>query len=145
MATFNNCTFVGRLGRDPEVRYFEGGTALATFSIPVDSPKTKDGESKTWWLTVKVWGKQATVIADYARKGSELAVTGEFEMESWTKDGQERTRPCLNCRKFTFVGRRSDSGESSSSAGFGGETSTTKKPLQKQQSRPEPEEDEVPF
>lgn len=113
MASFNSCSFSGNVGRDPEIRYLENGNAIANFSIAVEGRK----DSPTIWMPVKVWGKQASVIADYVRKGSKIIVSGELRQESWTKDGVEKSRLVLNCDKFILLNSKKEDGGSPSAAG----------------------------
>lgn len=139
MASFNSCTFTGRLGTDPEMRYFESGTAIASFRLAVDQPKRgKDSEGKTLWVTVNVWGKRAQVIADYAKKGSMILVCGQLGLEEWEKDGKTNSKLTLNCNEFTFIG-----------GGKQGETGSAKSSGSKQSQRREPappaEDDDIPF
>jgi len=133
MASFNNCTFSGNVGQDPEIRYFESGTMVAEFSLAVSGRRR---DSETLWLRVKVWGKQAQAIGDYVKKGSQIIVNGEFQQESWEKDGQKMSKPVLNCQNFTLLGGKR--AEASGNA-----TRRAPKPAQRP---PEPEEDdEIPF
>lgn len=140
MATFNNCSFSGNVGRDPEMRYFESGSCLATFSLPIED--RRGGE--TFWLNVKVWGKQATVIADYVKKGSRIIVNGELEFESWESNGEKKTKPVLNCQKFTLLGdkKKTDSAESDKPSQES--LPVSRKPLLSQ-SPPPNDNDEIPF
>ncbi len=132
--SFNNCSFSGSLGKDPDVRYFEDGKMVANFSIAVNGR----GDS-TLWMPVKVWGKQAQVIADCVRKGSQIIVSGELENETWKKDGEERSRMALNCRNFSLIGP-GKKGEGGSSGG-GRSPGATSRPARNQA----PEDEELPF
>lgn len=135
MASFNNCTFSGNVGRDPEARYFEDGKMVANFSIAVEGRKKDD----TLWLPVKVWNKQAQTIVDYVEKGSKIIVSGELQQETWTKDGVEKSRVVLNCQNFTLLGSKKDG-----SGGGGNSGGASRKPAAK--SRPAaPAEEEIPF
>jgi len=138
MASFNNCTFSGNLGRDPEVRYFEDGKLVANFSIAVEGRKKGD----TLWMTVKVWNKPAQVIADYVKKGSKIIVSGELQEETWTKEGVEKSRMVLNCQNFTLLDSKKEGGGAPSGGESGGVTSRlaawTRPPARV-------EEEEVPF
>lgn len=131
--SFNNCSFSGSLGKDPEVRFFEDGKAVANFSIAINGR----GDS-TLWMPVKVWGKQVQVIADYVKKGSQIIVSGELENETWQKEGQERSRMVLNCRNFSLIGGKKSEGGSS---GGGRSPAATSRPARNQDSC----EEEVPF
>ena len=136
MASFNNCTFSGNLGRDPEVKYFDDGKAVANFSIAVEGRK-----GQTLWMAVKVWNKPAQTIADYVRKGSRIIVNGELQEETWEKDGQQKSRMVLNCQNFTLLDGRKEAGNGNSG------TSATKrapKPQSRQQAA-DPIDEEIPF
>jgi len=115
MASLNVCTFTGRAGRDPEVRYFESGKMVAEFSIAVDGWKR---DEKPLWLNLKIWGKIADVAANYVRKGSMIAVSGKLENETWTDrgSGEERSKIVLNVKDLTLL----DSKKDSDASGFGG-------------------------
>jgi single-strand DNA-binding protein len=115
MASLNVCTFTGRAGRDPEVRYFESGKMVAEFSIAVDGWKR---DEKPLWLNLKIWGKIADVAANYVRKGSMIAVSGKLENETWADkgSGEERSKIVLNVKDLTLLDSKKDSGASS----FGG-------------------------
>ena len=138
MASFNNCTFSGNLGRDPDIRYFEEGKVLANFSIAVEGRKKGD----TLWMTVKVWNKPAQVIADYVRKGSKIIVSGELQEETWTKDGVEKSRMVLNCQNFTLLDSKREGGGAPSGGGSSGGAS---RPAARSKPAAPVEEEELPF
>ena len=108
MASLNVCTFTGRAGRDPEVRYFESGKMVAEFRIAVDGWKR---DEKPLWLNLKIWGKIADVAANYVRKGSMIAVSGKLENETWTDrgSGEERSKIVLNVKELTLLDSKKDS------------------------------------
>jgi single-strand DNA-binding protein len=115
MASLNVCSFTGRAGKDPEVRYFESGKMVAVFYIAVEGWKR---DEKPLWLNLKIWGKIADVAANYVRKGSMVAVSGKLENETWTDrvSGEERSKPVLNVKDLTLL----DSKKDSDASGFGG-------------------------
>jgi single-strand DNA-binding protein len=115
MASLNVCSFTGRAGKDPEVRYFESGKMVAVFDIAVEGWKR---DEKPLWLNLKIWGKIADVAANYVRKGSMVAVSGKLENETWTDrvSGEERSKPVLNVKDLTLL----DSKKDSDASGFGG-------------------------
>lgn len=141
MASFNNCSFSGNVGRDPEIRYFENGSTIANFSIAVEGRR----DSPTIWMPVKVWGKQASVIADYVRKGSKIIVGGELQQESWAKDGVEKSRLVLNCQNFTLLNsKKEDGGSPGGSPGAAGRRpAVNTRPVQNPLD--EEGEDDIPF
>ena len=75
---------IGNLGRDPEMKYFESGAAVAKCSIAVETGYDRDSRQKiTEWVKLEFWGKQAETIANYCRKGSKIMVAGELSIERW--------------------------------------------------------------
>jgi single-strand DNA-binding protein len=116
MASLNVCTFTGRAGKDPEVRYFESGKMVAEFSIAVDGWKR---DEKPLWLNLKIWGKVADVAANYVRKGSMIAVSGQLESESWTDrgSGEEKSKIVLNVKELTLLDSRRDEPDAGAAAG----------------------------
>ena len=94
MATdLNLCQFIGRLGKDPEMRYTASGDAVASFSIAVNKSWTRgsDKEQRTTWVNVVAFRKLAEIMGKYLHKGSRIYVSGEFSVRSWEdKDGARR-------------------------------------------------------
>ena len=85
--------FIGRLGSDPEVRFFENGNVVAKGRIAINKPGAKrdDGQAPDWF-TVEVWGEEGQAFADQAKKGDRIAVTGRVKTNKWTtKAGEDRT------------------------------------------------------
>lgn len=114
----NSVTLSGRLGRDPEVKYFESGTANAKFSIAVDRPQK---DAPTDWFECVAWGKTSEIVANYCKKGSQIGVTGAISLETWTDGttGNQRFKHIVNVQSVTLLGSKSDntSGGNTSSAG----------------------------
>lgn len=84
----NQCTFIGNLGKDPEVRTLNDGGKVANFSIGV-SERWKDKNSgemkeKTEWVRVVAWGNLAEIVAKYCSKGSKVYVAGKMQTREWT-------------------------------------------------------------
>lgn len=79
----NSVILIGRLTRDPELRYIPStGNALTTFSIAVDRAFTgKDGQEQTDFFNIVVWGKSAEYCANYLAKGRLAAVKGSIKIE----------------------------------------------------------------
>lgn len=104
----NVCTFVGRLGDNPEITTMPNGKERVRFSIAVDrNYKREDGSRPTDWIPVVIWGS-----ANYARKvhlgkGDKVCVTGRWEINNWTdNDGITRTTGALNCTGIELTGHR---------------------------------------
>lgn len=85
---------IGRLGSDPEVRYTQSNTAVATLSLAT-SERYKDAngewQENTEWHRVVAWGRLAEICQQYTRKGSQIYVEGSLQTRSWEdRDGQKR-------------------------------------------------------
>lgn len=90
----NNLVLVGRLTKDPELKYIPGsGTAVATFSIAVDRDYSKkDGTKETDFIPVEVMGKPAEFCANYLGKGRLVAIQGSMRVDNYqTQSGEKRT------------------------------------------------------
>ena len=89
-----NCiSLVGRAGRDPELRFFESGSAVANLTLAVNKASSNRDEEPDWF-NIEIWGKQAQVAADYVRKGSLIGVVGRMTSEQWTdrSTGERRSK-----------------------------------------------------
>ena len=90
----NMCLFVGRVGKEIDLRYTPNGAAVASFSIAVGkSVKGKDEKwtDKTEWIPCVAWRNRAEFLGKYAQKGTMLRITGEFTTRKWKdREGQDR-------------------------------------------------------
>ena len=103
----------GRLGKDPELKYTSNSTAVCNLSLATDETyKDKDGNKhdKTEWHRLVAWGRQAEVMAEYLKKGSEVVVTGKIETRSWEKDGKKNYTTEVRVSTFEFCGRSKTEG-----------------------------------
>jgi single-strand DNA-binding protein len=111
--SFNKIVVVGRLGRDPELRYTPQGKALCKFSVATsEKRKNAAGETQdqTTWFRVTVWGRQAELANEYLAKGRHVYVEGRFRMEEYTnREGQIRHSAEVTATDIQFLGQRSDS------------------------------------
>ena len=86
----NKVILLGNLGNDPDVKYTQGGMAIATLSVATTfSRKDRDGnfQEKTEWHRVKLFGKTAEVAGEYLKKGRQVYIEGRLEYGSYEKDG----------------------------------------------------------
>lgn len=115
MANLNKVFLIGRLTRDPELRYTQNGTAVVEFGLAVNrNYTTADGQKKedTCFVTVIMWQKKAEIISQYMRKGRQIFVEGRLELDSWTTpDGQKRSKLRVVGSNFQFLGPPPDGGE----------------------------------
>lgn len=89
----NSVQLIGRLGNDPQIRNFESGKQMATFSLATnESYYNNKGEkvNDTQWHNIVVWGKKAQVVDDYLKKGSEIALEGKLVNRSYEKEGEKK-------------------------------------------------------
>jgi single-strand DNA-binding protein len=118
MAANNVVMLIGRVGRDPETRYFETGRAVSKFSLAVTRPiKDKQGNETTDWFQVDVWGKQAELASELIRKGTLLSVVGACHVEEWTdKDGAKQRTVKVSAEHFQLLESRAVSESRSEAA-----------------------------
>lgn len=116
---YHTVILVGRLGRDPEMRYTPSGQAVTSFSVATDySTKTPDGnwEKKTIWVRVTVWGKQAESASQYLKKGREVLIEGRLNPDPstggpriWTRqDGTAGASYEVTASTVRFIGGRGE-------------------------------------
>ena len=105
----NSVTLVGRLTRDPELRFIAGsGKAVAKFDIAVDRRYKTDNGPKADFFQVQIWGKPAEAVANYTAKGSKVAVRGEIQNNNYEKDGVKHYGMVINADQVEFLDSRKD-------------------------------------
>lgn len=114
MAGINKAIIVGRLGRDPELRYTPDGTAVANFSVAT-SEEWKDknsGEKKerTEWHRIVAWRRLGEICGEYLSKGRQVYVEGKLQTRSWEQDGVTRYTTEIVATDVQFLGNRDDAG-----------------------------------
>ena len=129
----NSCNFIGRLGRDPEIRYTTSGKAVASFSIACS--EKRGGEETTEWVNVVTWEKLAEICGQYLVKGSLVFISGRMQTRKWQdKDGGTRYTTEIIAREMKMLSPRGEG--SGSGGGYGGDGGGQEPP---------PMEDDVPF
>ena len=104
----NVVTLVGRMARDPELRYTTStGTAMCTFTIAVDRQySNKEGQKVTDFFNVVSWGRQAENIVNYTAKGSLVAIKGSIENNPYeTQTGEKRYSTKVNAEYVQFLSK----------------------------------------
>lgn len=117
MAGINKVILVGNLGKDPEVRYLEGGTAVANFTIATSETfKDKNsGERKTSteWHNIVVWRGLAEISEKYLKKGMQVYIEGKLRTRQWQdKDGQTRYTTEVVADNLQMLGKKDDNSSS---------------------------------
>ena len=122
MGSLNKAMIIGRLGRDPEVRYTQGGQAVASFSVATDHKWTnKSGEKqeKTEWHRIKAWGKLAELAGEYLSKGRQVYIEGRIETSEYTdKDGVKKYSTEINAQEIQFLDSKGSGGGAGEGGGF---------------------------
>ena len=87
----NTIVVIGRLTRDPELRYTQSGTAVSNFSVAVERPQyNKEKEKEVDFIPVVVWSGLAEVVAEHLQKGRLVAIQGRLQIRSYeNNDGQK--------------------------------------------------------
>jgi single-strand DNA-binding protein len=108
----NKVILVGRLGKDPEVRYTSGGQAVANFTMATDySFKDRNGErqKRTEWHRIVAWRKLAEIVQQYLKKGSLVFIEGRIETREWQdKEGQKRYTTEIIANDMRMLGGRGE-------------------------------------
>jgi single-strand DNA-binding protein len=119
MAGLNKVTVIGNLGRDPEVRYTQSGTAVCNLRIGV-TERRKEGDNwtdHTEWFSVVCFGKTAENATRFLKKGRQVYVEGRLQTRSWTdKEGQTRYTTEIIANQLLFLGGGKEVGGDASSA-----------------------------
>ncbi|MBQ6375357.1 single-stranded DNA-binding protein [Candidatus Saccharibacteria bacterium] len=161
MRGFSKAIITGNLTRDPELRNTPSGATVCSFAVAVNRVfKGQDGQNKeeVSYFDCTAWGRIAETIAQYAKKGSGVLVSGRLSQHSWEdkNGGGKRSRVEIVVEDFNFIGGRNDMDGGSSYGGgnsFGGASSSSASdaqpsaPLDVPDDIPEGEVDlsEVPF
>lgn len=124
MAGINKVILIGNLGRDPELRYTQGGTAVTTLSIATTRSYTKGGQGgerveETEWHRVTVWGKDAENAHKYLTKGRQVYVEGRLQTRSYEKEGVKHYSTDVVAETVQYLGGRGG-GEGEGGGGGGG-------------------------
>ena len=148
----NKVILIGRLGRDPEVRYTSGGSAVANFSLATDeSFKSKNGEQQqhTEWHNIVAWNKLAEICGEYLTKGKQVYIEGSIRSRQWEdKSGNKRTNYEIIANTMQMLGSRSDADRAASGSG---RPAASRAPEDRSDSGPEPSpegeitDDDIPF
>lgn len=126
MSSLNRIILIGRLTKDPELRYTPNGKAVATFTLAVDRRFTnQQGERETDFIRIVVWNKQAENSANFLTKGSLTAVDGRLQIRSYEdREGQKRSVAEVVADTVQFLepkGSRQPAGETYDNGFDGGE------------------------
>ena len=110
----NKVVLIGRLTRDPELRYTGNNTPVATFSLAVNRPfSNQQGEREADFINIVVWRKQAENVKNYLTQGSQCAVEGRIQTRNYDdQNGQKRYVTEVIADNVEFLGSRNSSNNS---------------------------------
>jgi len=141
---YNKIILIGRLTRDPELRYTTSGHPVANFTLAVDRPfKTAQGERQADFIDVAAWRKLAEVVAQYVSKGQMLTVEGRLEIRSYDGNDGTRRKAATVVADGIRLFPKSMNGQGASKAADDGRAPETETASETAQDEPEPED--VPF
>jgi len=114
----NKAMLIGNLGSDPEVRYTQNQTPVATFSVATSERWTDSEGNKqehTEWHRVVSWGKLAEICGEHLKKGDKVFIEGKLRTRKWEdKDGNTRYTTEINARDLEMLGGREGADSSAS-------------------------------
>lgn len=107
----NKVILIGRLARNPELKYTGSGVAVCEFTVAVDRPyKSANGPDVDFFDCV-VWRQTAENVAKFLTKGRQVAVEGEVHIDSYTnKNGEKRRKTVVNAVRVEFLGKADTGG-----------------------------------
>lgn len=117
--SLNKVMLIGRLGRDPEVRYLPSGDAVCNFSIATseswNDKKTGNKVERTEWHNISMFGRLAEIAGQYLKKGSLVYIEGRIESRKYTdRDNIERTAYEIKASEMKMLGSKNDNANNSS-------------------------------
>jgi single-strand DNA-binding protein len=120
----NKVILLGRLGKDPEVKYTPSGTPVAKFTIATnDRYKDKDGQwqDRTEWHNVTAWARTAEIAGEYLKKGGQVYIEGSLRTHSWDDKttGQKKYMTEIVVNDLVLLGGRGEGGGDSAGSSRG--------------------------
>ena len=142
--SINKVILIGRLGRDPEVKYTPSGQAVAKFSIATDETyKDRNGEQqrRTEWHNIVAWRRLAEICGEYLVKGKLVYIEGRIQTRQWEdREGNKRNTTEIVAREMKMLSPKSE-GDRSESSSQQSESTPAPAPAPS----PEITDDDIPF
>lgn len=132
----NKVILLGRMARDPEVRFTQGNepTAVCRFSVAVERPyssKRKEGDATADFINCVCFGKRGESIGQYFRKGNRIAITGRLQVSNWQdNNGQKRYSTDVIVEDFEFCENKGSNSGSVNNAAMNSAPAPTSSPAQ---------------
>ncbi len=120
----NKVILIGNLGRDPETRYAQNGSAVTNFSVATSENwrdrTSGEQQERTEWHNVVCFARLAEIAGEYLRKGSKVYIEGSLRTTSWEQDGQKKYRTEIMARELQMLDGRGEGGMGGGSGGGSG-------------------------
>lgn len=121
--SINKVILIGRLGKDPEMKYTPGGAPVAKFTLATDEVfKDRSGEQqrRTEWHNIVAWNKLAEICGEYLTKGKQIYIEGSIRSRQWEdQSGNKRTSYEIVAQTMKMLGSRADSERAGGGVGSG--------------------------
>lgn len=149
--SLNKVMLLGRLGRDPELRYTGSGKAVATFTVATSSQwKDQDGndQERTEWHRVVAWSRLGEICAEYLSKGKQVYLEGRIQTRDWEdQDGNKRSTTEIVLSDMIMLGGGGPSRDNSERGGGRKQSQASGRSGGGSSSNyePPPPEDDIPF
>lgn len=116
--SLNSVTLVGRVGGEPDVKYFESGSVVCTLTLAVN--RFSRNQEQPDWFNLELWGRTAEVAANYVHKGSLIGVSGSLKFDHWRdrNTGANRSKPVIRVERMELLGSKRDSDASMAGGGY---------------------------
>src|SRR5450759_2691333 len=121
----NKVILIGRLGKDPEVKYTPSGTPVAKFSLATDEvykDRSVEQQKRTEWHNIVAWSKLAEICGEYLTKGKQIYIEGSIRSRQWEgQDKVKRTSYDIVAREMKMLGSKADSERTAGAARASGD------------------------
>ncbi|PYV12756.1 MAG: single-stranded DNA-binding protein [Acidobacteria bacterium] len=146
----NKVILIGRLGKDPEIKYTPSGAPVAKFSLATDEvfkDRTGEQQRRTEWHSIVAWNKLAEICGEYLTKGKQVYIEGSIRSRQWEdQTGNKRTSYEIVAREMKMLGSRADSERAAASSPSPAERAAPERPAA---AEPAPEseitDEDIPF
>jgi len=119
MSSINKVCLMGRLGKDPELKYTQQGNAVCGFSLATHEvwrDKAGEKQESMEWHNISVWGKVGENCSKYLKKGSHVYLEGQIKTDSYEKDGQKRYSTKIVAREVKFLNSKAEHAQGQANA-----------------------------
>lgn len=107
MSSLNKVILIGRVGKDPEIRYTADGKSVASFSLATSEKRKDKDNEKTEWHNIIAWARLAEIVGEYVKKGSLLYCEGRIESHEYTgKDGNKKKQYNIIINAMQMLGSK---------------------------------------